>query len=64
MVHIKRDGNFLCGRMNKLPYKNDSHISFGEAHKIAKFNTENNYFCKNCLKVYFDKCSKALFVVK
>lgn len=62
MIHIKRDGCFLCKQdMTKSKWynnmmKKESSISFIEAHKTDfKYN---EHFCKNCIEIYFIKISR------
>lgn len=61
MIHIKRDGNWMCGASKGINvkkhywYKSHSHISFKDAHTA---NLNSKYACTDCVKRYYLILSK------
>jgi len=74
MIHIRRDGGYLCGREQT---KSTEHIRFKEAHKID-FIKENNgieirrdgiwrrekIYCESCVRRYYELIEDRLIIVE
>lgn len=54
MIHIKRDGAWLCKNQDSTWHKKRSNVmKFSHVHKLKDPKSEKN-MCKKCLKRYYE----------